>query len=136
MLAQKKISTKKLAIYVSIIFFMLCGTGLMLYQNKKLATPNPTNVNLPIILNNPIPLAGATTTQANVVKINNIGDINQANNQPAVDSAQPLNIKNINQGGGLDLNIFSNDKFKSLQENVFIIKDQPEVGKRDPFKPN
>jgi hypothetical protein len=136
MLVQKKISTKKLAIYVSIIFFMLCGTGLMLYQNKKLTTHNPTNINLPIILDNPIPLAVATTTQENVVKINNIGDINQANNQPAVDPAQPLNIKNINQGGGFDLNIFSNDKFKSLQENAFIIKDQPEVGKRDPFKPN
>jgi len=131
MLVQKKISTKKLAIYVSIIFFMLCGTGLMLYQNKKITSYNPTNINIPIILNNPIPLAGATTTQANIVQINN-----EINNQAAVNPSQSLNNKKINQSGGLDLNIFSNDKFKSLQENIFIIKDQPEVGKRDPFKPN
>lgn len=41
-----------------------------------------------------------------------------------------------NQRGGLDLNIFFSDKFKNLLANMLIIKEPPEVGKRNPFKPN
>lgn len=43
---------------------------------------------------------------------------------------------NNNQRGGLDLNIFFSDKFKNLRANMLIIKEPPEVGKRNPFKPN
>jgi len=119
MLVQKKISIKKLAIYIFIIFFMISGTGFILYQNKKLTTRRSTNLNIPIVFNNSATAAPAT-----------------ANNQSAAGPGQALDINKINQSGGLNLNIFSSDKFKNLRKNTFIIKEQPELGKRDPFKPN
>jgi len=119
MLVQKKISMKKLAIYLAIIFFMLGGTVFMLYKNKNLTTRQSTNVNIPVILDNSALVAPAT-----------------ADNQAATGTGQALNVNNFKQKSGLDLNIFSSDKFKNLQENVFIINQQTEVGKRDPFKPN
>lgn len=73
---------------------MLGGAGFMLYKNKKLATSESTDVNL------------------------------------------PLGINNNNQSAGFNLNIFSSAKFKNLRENSLIIKEPPETGKRDPFKPN
>ena len=62
MLAQKAISTKKLAISVAIIFFMISGTGFMLYQNKKLTANKSTNVNAPMVFNNSVP--GAITPKS------------------------------------------------------------------------
>lgn len=110
---------KKLATYISIIFLMVCGTGFMLYQNKKLTAYKPTNINAPIVFNNPEPAAPAAV-----------------NNQAAAGSDQAKNINKINQSGGLNLNIFLSDKFKNLRTNASLIKEQPEVGKRDPFRPN
>ena len=42
----------------------------------------------------------------------------------------------IKKSGGFDLTIFSSEKFKQLKENALIGRPQPELGKRDPFKPN
>lgn len=120
MLVLKKISIKKLAIYISIIFLMASGTGFMLYQNKKLTIRKPADINAPAVFNNYAPAAGT-------------GEIND---QAAVEPDQVSDISKINQSGGLDLSIFSSDKFKNLRENIFIVKEQPEVGKKNPFKPN
>jgi len=125
MLVQKAISTKKLAISIAIIFFMICGTGFMLYQNKKLTTNKSTNVNAPMVFNNFMPSAGAIAPKSDAAPAGG-----------AIDSGQAVDANKINQSGGLNLNIFSSDKFKNLRANTFLIKEQPEVGKRDPFKPN
>ncbi len=118
MLVQKAISTKKLAVSVAIIIFMVGGTGFMLYQNKKLTTSKATNVNPPMVFNNAVPGTAV------------------ANDQPAGDTGQALEINKLNQSGGLNLNIFSSDKFKNLRANTSLVEEQPAVGKRDPFKPN
>ncbi|MFA6307179.1 MAG: hypothetical protein WCV70_04405 [Patescibacteria group bacterium] len=120
MLVLKKISVKKLAIYIFIIFLMASGTGFMLYQNKRLTTRRPANVNIPAALNNYAPAAGT----------------NEINDQAAGAPSQTSDLNKINQNSGLDLSIFSSDKFKNLRENMYIIREQPEVGKRNPFKPN
>jgi hypothetical protein len=119
MLVQKKISPKKLAIFIFIIFFMICGTGFMLYQNKQLTTRKITNINDPMVFNNAMPGAVAIVPGSDI---------------PG--AGQAVDINKINRSGGLDLNIFSSDKFNNLRKNTFIVKDQTEVGKRDPFKPN
>lgn len=119
MLVQKKISTKKLAVSLTIIFFMIGGTGFMLYQNKNLTANKSANINAPIVFNNSAPAVAAT-----------------ANNQAVAEPSQTIDINKINQSGGLNLNIFSSDKFKNLRANMFFIKERPEMGKRDPFKPN
>jgi hypothetical protein len=119
MLVQKKISTKKLAVYISIIFFMISGAGFMLYQNKKLAVRKLKNINAPIVFNNSAFVAPVAV-----------------DNKTGAEPTQNLDMSKINQSGSLDLNIFSSDKFKDLRANTFFIKEQPEMGKRDPFKPN
>ncbi|MDD4272008.1 MAG: hypothetical protein PHF50_04365 [Patescibacteria group bacterium] len=129
MLAQKKISIKKLAIYLSIILFMVSGTGFMLYQNKKLTAIKVTDVSTPAMLDNFGPLPSATTTEDNAMKIK------ATDNQPVM-PGQTLNMSAPNQSGGLDLSIFSSDKFKNLRANIFTAKGAPEIGKRDPFRPN
>lgn len=122
MLIQKKISVKKLAISISIIFLMVGGTGLMLYQNKKLTTLKPVKVNIQKASNNSVPVAPAAVT-----KNDDLG---------TGEAGQAENINNINDNGSLELDIFFSDKFKNLRENIFLATEQPEVGKRDPFKPN
>ena len=119
MLVQKKISTKKLVIYLAIIFFMVSGAGFMLYQSKKLTAGKTTEINAPIVFNNSVPVASTT-----------------AGNQAAAGPSQISDMNKANQNGGLDLSIFSSDKFKMLRENMFLVKEPPEAGKRDPFKPN
>ena len=90
----------------------------MLYQNKKLTARKSTNVNPPMVFNNAAPGAAA------------------ANGQPVGGTGQALEINKLNQSGGLNLNIFSSDKFKNLRANTSLTEEQPAVGKRDPFKPN
>lgn len=124
MLVLKKISTKKLAIYLAVILFMLVGAGFMLYQNKKLTARPPVSANLSAALNY-APAAPAAAPK------NDVPGIVGVNNQAAAPPNQNLDIS-----GGLDLNIFSSDKFKNLRENALLIKEPVEVGKRDPFKPN
>lgn len=121
MLVLKKISVKKLAIYLAIIFFMIGGIGFMLLQNKNSAPDQPANVSQLLVTNNSAPDVSA-------VKVNTMA---------GVGSGQTLDInKNYQSVGDLNLNIFSSDKFKNLLANVFIFRDGSEVGKRDPFKPN
>ena len=125
---QKKISTKKLVISVLIIFFMISGTGFMLYKNKSLTSRKTTAVNAPTMLNNPAPaVSGAKPGQA-------IGT-DGANNQAAGEN-QIIGINKINQDRTLNLSIFSSDKFKTLEAGAPVTKEQPEVGKRNPFKPD
>ncbi len=120
MLALKKISTKKLAIYFFIIFFMICGSIFMLYQNKKLTAYKVTTINAPTLLNNQAKVGNSATSSLITV------------NKTASTTNQNINFNNSD----FDLSIFSTNKFKNLQETQFIIKSQPETGKRDPFKPN
>lgn len=129
MLVQKAISTKKLAVSVAIIFFMISGTGFMLYQNNKLTAGKPTDVNAPMVFNNALP-GSIAIASSSAPKTGGID--NQADAGPE----QVLNVNKINQSGGLNLNIFSSDKFKDLRASTFLADEKPEVGKRDPFKPN
>jgi len=95
---------------------MILGSVFVLYQNKKLTTYKITNINNPIALDNS---ASVATPAAS-----------------AIATPQASNANNINKNSDFNLDIFSSDKFKNLRETTFIIKEQPEVGKRDPFKPN
>ena len=54
-----------------------------------------------------------------------------------VDSAdQPAQVQGLPAGHGLDLTIFSDEKFKALTDDALIPKTAPSLGKQDPFKPN
>ena len=119
MLVQKAISAKKLAISMVVILLMICGTGFMLYQNNKLTTNKSNNVNLPMVFNNAVPVA-----------------VTPAAGSATAGTGQTIDVTKLNQSGGLNLNIFSSDKFKNLRANTSLIKEPPVVGKRDPFKPN
>lgn len=94
----------------------------MLYQNKNLTSYRLTNVNIPIVFSNSTSTAPAATGEADA--------------QAAAGAGQASDTSEVNQNGGLDLTIFSSDKFKMLKEGELIIKEPSEVGKRDPFKPN
>lgn len=127
MLVLKKISVKKLAIYISIIILMLAGTGFMLYQNRKLVANKPGVVANPAQFNN-LPLAEislSTSTEAQNFPP-------KADNQPD----EPLDMNKIKNNGGFDLTIFASKKFQELKENIIISQEQSVAGKRDPFKPN
>jgi len=120
MLILKKISTKKLIIYITVIIFMILGTILMLYQNKKLTEYKINNLNISTGL-----------SDATDVSLGNLG----VSNNQKVDEFNRA-AKKLKQNSDFNLDIFSNDKFKNLQESTFVIKAQSEVGKRDPFNPN
>lgn len=128
MLVRKKISAKKLAIYLAIIFFMIGGGGFMILQNKKLTSDRPVNVSLP-------PAAGNAALAVPGAPLSNAAEIAGANSQLAAIPGQTAgnNLQNV---GSFNLSIFSSDKFKNLLASVFIAKEPPETGKRDPFKPN
>lgn len=122
MLVLKKISIKKLAVYVSIIIVMLGGTGFMLYQNKKLTDKKS------VIIDNParydeIMKAGVVVAESKI-----------APSQPA--AAAPKAAVKIKNNKGFDLTIFSSEKFKNLKSNVLIVQEKLGLGKRDIFKPN
>jgi hypothetical protein len=123
MLILKKITTKKLIISILIIVFMISGTAFALYENKNLTSRKSGAVNTPMVFGNSIP--GVETT----VNGGNTSQTDKTNNQ-AVDTNK------INQNGAINLNIFSSEKFKILEESVPVISEQPETGKRNPFKPN
>ncbi|MFA5359875.1 MAG: hypothetical protein WC349_02875 [Patescibacteria group bacterium] len=123
MLVLKKISTKKLIIYIAVIIFMILGTMFMLYQNKKLTEYKINNPN-----------TSATSSDVANILSGDSGNIEVSNNQKADEFNKAA--KKLKQNSDFNLDIFSNDKFKNLQESTFIIKTQSEVGKRDPFNPN
>lgn len=118
---------KKIAIYVFIIIIMLGGTGFMLYQNQKLVAKKPVTIDHQAQpQNTPETKAPAPAESA------------LENNQPLAENKtadQPVDVNKI-KNNGIDLTIFNSDKFKELRENILIPKEQPDVGKRDPFKPN
>jgi len=51
-----------------------------------------------------------------------------------VEVASPAAAKAKNNGG-LDLTIFSSEKFKELRNNISVSQERPETGKRNPFQP-
>lgn len=104
MLALKKISIKKLAIYFSIIILMLGGIGFALYQNQRLTSRSSSAIDDPA----------------------------RAEAKPG----QPSETNKVKNNQGIDLTIFSSEKFKELKENILILQENSGLGKRDPFKPN
>lgn len=109
---------------------MICGTGFMLYQNKKLTASGPANENVPIAFDNFSPAISETAP----------GDAGAETIEPDKSAAAGLDqasaINKINQNGGFNLDIFLSDKFKNLSAGAPLTKEPPEVGKRDPFKAN
>lgn len=128
MLVRKKMSAKKSAIYLAIIFFMIGGVGFMILQNRKLISSQPVNINL-------LPAANNAALAVPGAPLSNALEIIGANNQTVAIPGSALGNNNQNVGG-LNLNIFSSDKFKNLLAGVFIAKEPVRTGKRDPFKPN
>lgn len=119
----KKISTKKLAVYIGIIFIMLSGTGLMVYINFELASPSDT------------PSLGILPEPINETA-NKTGEALKTSSEPTVETkpiAQPSQTKNKNE---IDLSVLASEKFLNLKDNSLISTTTPEKGKRDPFKPN
>ncbi|MDP2709360.1 MAG: hypothetical protein Q8O93_04970 [bacterium] len=126
MIAAKKISEKKLAIYVLTMALMISGTAFMLYQNKRLTSPRA-----PVI--NPAEFGGSTPTADIASPQAETGET--ASGLQAGPAKAPA-ISKVKPGTGIDLTIFSSDKFKNLKEEQPPIKPQAELGKRDPFSPN
>jgi hypothetical protein len=124
MLVLRKISTKKLAIYISIIILMTIGSGLMLYQNKKITQPEP------VINQSQVIMPETEEIVANDQAGND--QIKPENTTPT----EPVNTEKINDDGVFDLQIFSSEKYKSLKENVLIPRPPATKGKANPFKPN
>lgn len=129
MLVRKKMSAKKLAIYLAVIFFMIGGGGLMILQGRKLTSVQPVITNLP-----PINSAGTAPAAAPLSNFPVSPEITGANNQTAALAAPTAN--NSRSVGSLNLSIFSSDKFKNLLANILIAREAAEAGKTDPFKPN
>jgi len=120
MLALKKMARKKLAIYGAIVVFMLAGTGYLLYLNNNLAARKPLVIDSADQFKDYLPAETlATSTKIEAKK-----------------TGQPAQVKESRGGGGLDLTIFNDEKFKALTDNALIPKTAPSPGKRDPFKPN
>jgi hypothetical protein len=105
MLVLKKISTKKLIIYIAVIIFMILGTMFMLYQNKKLTEYKINNPN-----------ASATSSDVANLPSGGSGNIEVSNNQKAEEFNRAA--KKLKQNSDFNLDIFSNDKFKNLQGAV------------------
>lgn len=131
MLVLKKISAKKLATYLSIILVMLGGTGFMLYQNQKL-----TNKQLGVI-DDParyekFMTAGIVATPSPAAPSQS--SANQPKTEPKLN--QPLVASQIKNSQGLDLSIFSSQKFQELKENILVPQENLGLGKRDLFAPN
>ncbi|OIP78612.1 MAG: hypothetical protein AUK20_03420 [Parcubacteria group bacterium CG2_30_45_37] len=120
MLALKKMASKKLAIYAAIIVLMLAGTGYLLYLNNRLAARKPLVVDGADQFKDYLP--AETLATSTKIEAKKTGPSAQA--------------KELRGGGGLDLTIFSDEKFKALMDNALIPKTAPSLGKRDPFKPN
>lgn len=121
MLVLKKISTRKLTIYVLIIVLMTGGTGLMLYQNQRLTGEQPIAVDDLARYDKFMPVGTA------------LPGIGTTTNQRIVD---PLGANKIKNNQGIDLTIFSLEKFKALEANIIIPQADSGLGKRDLFKPN
>lgn len=128
MLVLKKISIKKLTIYVSIIVLMLAGAGLMLYQNQRLTSRKPSTIADPARLDQFITIEAAGPGSATAPKTP-LAAPPQASAEPG----QPLTPGKINKG--IDTIIFSSEKYKELKENVLIIQESSSLGKTNPFKP-
>lgn len=127
MLVLKKMTVKKIAIYFSIICIMLGGTGLMLYQNYKLTNNRAGVINAPAQYNALMQTGAAGPAAPPPAAI-----------QPApAAGSQPVDVnKPKNNSGGLDITIFSSEKFKALKENAIASQEDPDMGKRDPFQPD
>lgn len=89
----------------------------MLYQSQKL-----TNKQL-----------GAIDDPAQYEKFMTAGIV--ATSSPAAPS-QPLVASQIKNSQGLDLSIFSSQKFQELKENILVPQENLGLGKRDLFAPN
>lgn len=100
-------SAKKTAIFASIIILTLSATGFILYKNNRPSYQAPALID-------------------DSAKVNLSTDAMTA----ISDSEKALNRLKI------DLTILGSAKFKALQENVLIPREQADPGKPDPFKPN
>lgn len=131
MLVLKKMSVKKVAVYLAIIIVMAGSTGMVLLKNRKFASQEPwlggkteknnefipaeDDLSADLAAENPSPVAGPTAGQ----KPN-----------------QPAGLSQMKASGETDLSIFKSEKFKALKENTLIYFEPSDPGKRDPFKPN
>lgn len=127
MLVLKRASTKKMAVYVSIIVLMLGGTGFMIYQNKKLTVVQPSAND--IIIRPEIEAilpSGKTELEKKAAE----------SLKTEAESSRPIDADKIKNNRGFDLSIFLSKKFQELKKNILIIQQGSGLGKSDPFKPN
>jgi len=130
MLVLKKISIKKLTIYVLIIILAISGAGLMLYQNQKLTSGQPAVADDPARYDKFI--TGAALPGSEIMSNQLLADPLKTE----ATSSQPLGANKIKNNQGIDLTIFSQGKFKALEANIIIPQADSGLGKRDLFKPN
>jgi len=112
MLVQKKIETKKLILFIFIIFAMLSGTGFFLYKNYTLTSSQ-----------------GDITMDIPVEEGLLADDKSGKTSSPAVKSKNILQNQTI-----IDLDILSDPKFKELREGSISTVDF-KAGKKNPFAP-
>jgi hypothetical protein len=121
-------STKKLAIYISIIVLTVGGTIFMLYQNRQPSGQSVLPVdNLEQSLSAESMVSGGEATPGQGFS-NQGGAAGQPN--------QSLSASEIKDGSEIDLSIFGSKKFRALKENILISQEAVKPGKRNPFQPD
>jgi hypothetical protein len=122
MLALKSLSAKKNAIYTFIIILMLLGIVFTLYQNQKLSGHSIFGGSPPDeSMASEVTVPGGETTLNSV-----LNDLLKTETKP---------LRSIKSIKGVDLAIFSSEKFKLLEENTLIPYENAGLGKRNPFSP-
>jgi hypothetical protein len=108
----KKISSKKIAVYLLSVAVIITSVGAVIYQNRSLPSPEQ-------------PLANSNPPDTNDTPVDS---------QPPVN--QPTNTNQIKNGNVIDSSIFNSEKFKELKENGISAPADSEAGKKNPFSPN
>ena len=131
MLVPKKMSTKKIAVYLAIIILMVGSTGAMLLQSQKpvgrkfLPDDKAARGDKFMPPEDAVPSGETASTMP------------AANQLPADKNMNQLSdASQIKNGSESDLSIFQSEKFKALKENVLIYQTQSSPGKRNPFAPD
>ena len=106
MLVLKRLSVKKLIIYISVIALTVGATGFILFKNQAVIAPGSLDDQL--------------QTAENL-------------NLPAV---QLPEADKVISTGEIDFNMFKTEKFKALKKSDLLSQDETVRGKRDPFKSN
>ena len=122
MLVQKNILIKKLIIYLIIMALALGGVGYFLFKNWRTSQPSP-----PANYQAADDLAAEGLAGRSEAK----PPIDQSANNPQSDLSRP-GVRAA--ASDFDITVFSNEKFKALEEYAPPYHGQTDLGNKNPFK--